>query len=70
VTAQSACRHQATRSDHNPDGEGVVRALDITLIPHGLDSYKLAETLRIARDPRIKYVISNQKICGDELCCT
>ena len=55
--------HQARISDHNPDGEGVVRAIDITHDPaHGVDSYKLAETLRLNRDPRIKYVISNHRI--------
>jgi len=49
-------RHQAEKSDHNPDREGVVRALDITHDPaHGVDTYKLAENQRIARDPRIKY---------------
>src|SRR5262245_8735861 len=59
--------HQTRRSDHNPDAEGVVRALDITHDPaHSVDTYKLAENLRIARDPRIKYVISNHRIFGDE----
>lgn len=59
--------HQARRSDHNPDSEGVVRALDITHDPaHGVDTYRLAENLRTGRDPRIKYVISNRKIFGDE----
>jgi hypothetical protein len=55
--------HQARISDHNPDGEGVVRALDITHDPaHGFDSYAFAEILRQNRDPRAKYVISNHRI--------
>ena|SRR5438093_455175 len=59
--------HQATRSDHNPDSHHVVRALDITNDPaHGLDTGRLAENLRLGRDPRIKYVISNRRIFGDE----
>jgi hypothetical protein len=33
---------------------------------HGVDIYKFAENQRIGRYPRIKYVISNRKICGDE----
>lgn len=55
-------------SDHEPwvkdnQGIGVVTALDITHDPHhGMDSYKLAETLRLNKDPRVKYVISNRKI--------
>jgi hypothetical protein len=60
-------RHQHEVSDHNPDHEGVVRALDITHDPaHGVDTYKLADNLRIGRDPRIKYLISNRRICGNE----
>lgn len=56
-------RHQASVSDHNPDSGGVVRAMDITHDPaHGMDTYALAETLRLNRDPRIKYVISNGRI--------
>ena len=55
--------HSARKSDHNPNSAGVVQALDITHDPKsGCDAYKLAETLRIARDPRIKYVISNGRI--------
>lgn len=55
--------HQATKSDHNPNGAGVVQAIDITHDPaNGCDSYALAETLRLNRDPRIKYVISNGRI--------
>lgn len=60
--------HQTRDSDHNPwikdpPGPNVVSALDITHDPaHGVDTYALAETLRLNRDPRIKYVISNRRI--------
>jgi hypothetical protein len=55
--------HQATKSDHNPNSAGVVQALDITHDPaNGVDTWALAETLRLNRDPRIKYVISNGRI--------
>lgn len=64
--------HASRASDHNPwvrEGTtGVVTAMDITHDPaHGVDSYKLAEQLRIGRDPRIKYVISNRRICSSEV---
>lgn len=60
--------HASRSSDHNPwitDGNGpnVVSAIDITHDPKsGADSYALAEFLRLHKDPRIKYVISNGKI--------
>lgn len=59
--------HASRKSDHNPwvkDGKtGVVTALDITHDPtNGVDTWKLAELLRVGRDPRIKYVISNSRI--------
>lgn len=55
--------HSARVSDHNPNMAGVVCAMDITHDPKGgCDSYALAETLRAAKDKRIKYVISNRKI--------
>lgn len=55
--------HAASTSDHNPDAFGVVRALDLTHDPkNGLDAGDLAEQLRVARDPRIKYVISDRRI--------
>lgn len=59
--------HQQTNSDHNPhDVEGVgtqiVSALDLTHDPAGgFDSYRFAEVLRVNRDRRIKYVISNHR---------
>ena len=61
-------RHQAERtSDHNPYivvvGMGVVRAYDFTHAPEtGFDSYAFAETLRLNRDSRVRYVISNRRI--------
>lgn len=57
--------HAARKSDHNPDAKGVVRALDLTHDPkNGVDSEKLAEALRLSRDPRISYIISNRKIAS------
>lgn len=57
--------HRATKSDHNPNPSGVVCALDITHDPKsGCDSYKLAEALRLSKDPRINYIISNRRICS------
>jgi lysozyme family protein len=64
--------HQARSSDHNPwvrDGAvGVVTALDITHDPaHSVDTYAMAETLRLNRDRRIKYVISNRRIFSSQV---
>ncbi len=61
-------RHQATKSEHNADPSGVVRALDITHDPkNGVDTYKISESLRLSRDPRILYVISNGRIFSSEI---
>ena len=55
--------HRSRKSDHNPNDDGVVTAMDITHDPvHGVDAGVLAEMLRKSRDPRIKYVISNRRI--------
>jgi hypothetical protein len=55
--------HRARKSDHNPNDAGVVTAMDITHDPaHGVDSGEIAEMLRLSRDRRIKYVISNRRI--------
>lgn len=57
--------HQAQVSDHNPDGAGVVRALDVTHDPaHGLDIGQLSDALVASRDSRISYVIANRLITG------
>jgi len=56
-------RHSATRSDHNPDESGIVRAIDID---SRLDSSQqlsiyLADQIRVCAktDKRISYVIHN-----------
>jgi hypothetical protein len=55
--------HAATKSDHNPNADGVVTAIDITHDPTGgFSAGLLAETLRRNQDPRIKYVIWNKRI--------
>jgi hypothetical protein len=65
-------RHASRTSDHNAwvmDGrDGVVTGMDITHDPkHGVDSYKLADALRKAEDPRIKYLISNSRIANPDI---
>lgn len=55
--------HQKVTSDHNPDKNSVVAALDITHDPvHGLNIGIESERLRLSHDPRIKYVIANKRI--------
>ena len=55
--------HRHRKSDHNPDRDGVVRALDITHDPaNGVDCRRLAEGLRQARDARVSYVIFDRQI--------
>jgi hypothetical protein len=58
-------RHQLATSDHNPDSDGMVCALDLGHDPeNGWDAHAMVETLRRRRDPRIKYIISNGRIAG------
>jgi hypothetical protein len=55
--------HQARASDHNPDETGDVLAGDITHDPKGgFDAHAFAEQVRIRRDPRVKYVISQGRM--------
>lgn len=62
-------RHQSSNSDHNPwikEGSmGIVTAIDFTNDPvNGIASQKLADILVTSKDERIKYIISNKKICS------
>ena len=55
--------HAARKSDHNPDADGIVRALDITHDPaHGIRIQTIADVLVKNRDARISYIICNGKI--------
>lgn len=57
--------HSARKSEHNPDANGVVRAIDITHDPKGgFDSYVFAEYLRKTADKRVYYIISNGRIAN------
>lgn len=60
--------HSKTKSEHNPNAKGVVRAMDITHDPaHGFDSWKFADMLRLKKDPRIYYIISNGRIAAPSI---
>jgi len=67
--------HAARTSDHNPNAQGIVTALDITDDPGNLaadlvydrddfDPDVLFEHLRRRRDPRVKYLISDDRVCS------
>jgi hypothetical protein len=52
--------HAATKSDHNPNAQGVVNAIDITNDPpHEVHVAVIAEAIRASRDPRLSYMIHN-----------
>lgn len=60
--------HSARRSDHNPEGDGTVDALDITHDPaHGCDVDKIFARIIANKDPRVKYLIRNDRIMGGRL---
>ena len=65
--------HASRSSDHNPwvkvteGGKtvGIVTGEDLTHDPKsGMDSYALADTIRLSGDRRLKYVISNGRIAS------
>ena len=65
-------RHQSRNSDRNPwviDGNiGVVIARDITHDPaNGCDAQKIADSIVASRDPRVKYIIWNRRICNSKV---
>ena len=65
-------RHSARKSDHNPDGEGWVRAIDISRNLSGKSEPDLmpdvADQLRILAktDRRISYIIFDGKIASSK----
>lgn len=56
--------HQAVPSDHNPNPQGVVCALDLTHHAGYFDAHELANRLITNRHPALKYIISNRRIAG------
>lgn len=58
----SSARHrqQNPNSDHDPDRNGVVRAIDVTR--NGDMAYTICEHIRLSRDRRVKYVIFNRQM--------
>jgi hypothetical protein len=68
--AAASPQHKAhsPRSDHNPDAQGIVRALDIDadLASDKSAAFDLADQLRLLakRDKRISYLIYAGKICS------
>lgn len=55
--------HQKTYSEHNPDHNGVVRALDITHDPKaGVDGNAIVEAIKASNDSRVYYIIWNHRI--------
>lgn len=59
---------QNPTSDHEADANGVVHALDITNDPgHGVVATEIAEQIRVSRDHRVKYIISNKRISNPDI---
>src|SRR5215203_3649672 len=55
--------HSARKSDHNPNGAGVVTAMDIDRdFNDGHDGRELVSALVASQDPRIKYIIFERQI--------
>lgn len=64
-TIGDTAHQKAGTSDHLPNGDGVVTAIDITHSPAtGFDARDLADTLVESQDRRIKYIIYNKRMVG------
>lgn len=62
-------RHSARKSDHNPNEDGIVRAIDITsdLGSHSEEAHSVVEKIRKCAkrgDKRIKYIIFDGRIAS------
>lgn len=56
-------KHSMRKSDHNPEPDGTVDALDITHDPAGgVDIQKLCDAIIQSKDRRVSYLICNGKI--------
>jgi len=55
--------HRARKSEHNPDADGSVDAVDITHDPKGgCDAWKIAQAIAATKDRRVKTMIHNRQI--------
>lgn len=53
-------RHQGIKSDHDPDVNGIVKAIDVTNDPaHECHAALICEAIRASRDKRVAYLIFN-----------
>lgn len=60
--------HASRPSDHNPEPDETVDALDIDHDPaNGCDVDVICEAVRASRDPRLKYMIRRGRICSGRL---
>jgi hypothetical protein len=57
-------KHAKTKSEHNPNAEGIVRALDVDkdLNTPGITLKQVVDAICASRDKRVKYIIFNGKI--------
>ncbi|RWQ56577.1 MAG: peptidoglycan-binding protein [Mesorhizobium sp.] len=56
-------KHSMRKSDHNPEPDGTVDALDITHDPkNGVDIQKVCDAIIASKDRRVSYLICNGKI--------
>lgn len=59
-------RHSTTKSHHNPDADGWVRAIDVTADLGSIDDemHRVVEQLRKLGRKRLAYIIFDGKICS------
>lgn len=56
-------RHRMRKSDHNPNAQGVVTAIDVDEdVSQGVNAMPIVRALQASRDPRIKYIIYEGRI--------
>lgn len=60
-------KHSMRKSDHNPEPDGTVDALDITHNPeNGVDIQKIADAIVKSKDRRVSYLICKGKIVNSQ----
>lgn len=69
ICASSSHSQQNPSSDHEPGPDGLAEAIDISHDPaHGVNTYSLFDRLReecqAGRVDKVKYLISNRRICS------